>query len=551
MPVVNFHISRLNKFLSGVEYNKILEILPYIGLDIEGVDSDVIRIEYNPNRPDFASDYGIVRALRGLLEIETGIPKFRLSAKKEYAININESVQQVRPFIVAIVAKKGKLDEETIKQLIGMQEDLHNGIGRRRRKASIGIHNLDPIKFPVTYKTVNKDFSFVPLDQICSQQIKSILKSSGPGKEYGYILEKKDQYPIIIDSENKVLSLPPIINSNVTKVNVDTNNLFVEVTGINQKSAEDILAILAITLYDAGFQIQNVSINNFDGSVYAPKMEPYHIQVDPIFINRLLGLDFSINQIVKYLRKSRLNANEIAKKRVDCIVPRYRTDIIHAIDVVEEVAIGYGIYNLKPTISPSTASGQKNSLSIYIDIIRQTLIGLQMLEVVNHSIVGRKIQYELPGVNKPNKILAVDGPKSVQYEILRDTLIPSLLASLSRNVHEEYPQRLFEIGKIFQWTDIVKEYWSLGVVVAHNKADYTEVKSLMQALLKTSFGKAAFTQVITHPIFITGRCAGIVVDEKYVGIIGEITPLAIDNFKVRVPVAAFELNLSELLPINR
>jgi phenylalanyl-tRNA synthetase beta chain len=551
MPVVSFHMSRLNKFLSGVEFNKILEILPYIGLDIEGVDSDVIRIEYNPNRPDFASDYGIVRALRGLLEIETGIPKFRLSAKKEYAININESVQQVRPFIVAIVAKKGKLDEETIKQLIGMQEDLHNGIGRLRRKASIGIHNLDPIKFPVTYKTVNKDFSFVPLDQISSQQIKSILKSSGPGKEYGYILEKKDQYPIIIDSENKVLSLPPIINSNVTKVNVDTNNLFVEVTGINQKSAEDILAILAITLYDAGFQIQNVSINNFDGSIYAPKMEPYHIQVDPIFINRLLGLDFSINQIVKYLRKSRLNANEIAKKRVDCIVPRYRTDIIHAIDVVEEVAIGYGIYNLKPTISPSTASGQKNSLSIYINIIRQTLIGLQMLEVVNHSIVGRKIQYELPGVSKPNKILAVDGPKSVQYEILRDTLIPSLLASLSRNVHEEYPQRLFEIGKIFQWTDIVKEYWSLGVVVAHNKADYTEVKSLMQSLLKTSFGKAAFTQVITHPIFITGRCAGIVVDEKYVGIIGEITPLAIDNFKVRVPVAAFELNLSELLPINR
>jgi phenylalanyl-tRNA synthetase beta chain len=550
MPVVNFHISRLNKFLSGVEFNKILEILPYIGLDIEGVDSDVIRIEYNPNRPDFASDYGIVRALRGLLEIETGIPKFRLSAKKEYAININESVQQVRPFIVAIVAKKGKLDEETIKQLIGMQEDLHNGIGRLRRKASIGIHNLDPIKFPVTYKTVNKDFSFVPLDQISSQQIKSILKSSGPGKEYGYILEKKDQYPIIIDSENKVLSLPPIINSNVTKVNVDTNNLFVEVTGINQKSAEDILAILAITLYDAGFQIQNVSVNNFDGSVYTSKMEPYHIQVDPSFINRLLGLDFGINQIVKYLRKSRLNAKEIAKKRVDCIVPRYRTDIIHAIDIVEEVAIGYGIYNLKPTISPSTASGQKNSLSNYVDIIRQTLIGLQMLEVVNHSIVGRKIQYELPGVNKPNKILAVDGPKSVQYEILRDTLIPSLLASLSRNVHEEYPQRLFEIGKIFQWTDTVREYWSLGVVVAHNKADYTEVKSLMQALLKTSFGKDAFTKVITHPIFITGRCAGIVVDEKYVGIIGEITPLAIDNFKVRVPVAAFELNLSELLPIN-
>src|SRR5919204_1993044 len=165
MPVVNFSIKRLNKLLPGIDLKRVLETLPFIGLDIEGIDSEILRIEYNPNRPDFASDYGIVRALRGLLEIETGIPKFRLSAKSEYAININESVQQVRPFIVAIVAKKGKLDEETIKQLIVMQEDLHNGVGRRRRKASIGIHNLDVIRFPVTYKTISGDYSFTPLNE--------------------------------------------------------------------------------------------------------------------------------------------------------------------------------------------------------------------------------------------------------------------------------------------------------------------------------------------------------------------------------------------------
>src|SRR5690349_23844009 len=200
MPVVDLSVNRLNKFLPGIDVDKILQVLPYVGLDIEGKDSDNLRIEYNPNRPDFGSDYGIVRALRGLLEIETGIPKFNYDdAANDNVVKVDESIKSVRPFIAALVAKNGKMNDETIKQLIGMQEDLHNGIGRRRVKASIGIHNLDAIKFPIVYKTVNEDFSFVPLDLMSSQTIKLILKTSIPGKEYGYILEKTRKYPILVD----------------------------------------------------------------------------------------------------------------------------------------------------------------------------------------------------------------------------------------------------------------------------------------------------------------------------------------------------------------
>ena len=549
MPVVNLSVNRLNKFLPGIDVDKILQVLPYVGLDIEGKDNEILRIEYNPNRPDFGSDYGIVRALRGLLEIETGIPNFSYDrAGISYVINVDESTKSVRPFIAAIVAKNGKLDDETIKQLIGMQEDLHNGIGRRRVKASIGIHNLDAIKFPIVYKAVNEDFSFVPLDLMSSQTIKLILKTSIPGKEYGYILEKTRKYPILVDSQENVVSLPPIINGNGTKVNTCSKSLFVEVTGNNQKSVEDILAILAITLYDVGFEIQNVSTCNFNGSTYTAKMDPSHIDVDPHYINTMLGLNFGINQIVKYLEKSRLDAREInGEKKIRCSIPRYRIDILNAIDIVEEVAMGYGVYNLKPTVPSSNLTGEKSSLSKYIDIIRQTMVGLQMLEVLNSSLVSSKIQSELSGMNKSDKVLRVDATKSTEHELLRDALLPSLLKTLSHNVHEEYPQKLFEIGKIFNWTDTITESWSIGAVIAHNKADYTEIKSTMQGLLKISFGKNAVTTVATHPIFMNGRCANIYVEEECVGIIGEITPSAIDNFKVRVPVAAFELNLSQFL----
>ena len=549
MPVVNFTIKRLNKLLPGIDLNQVLELLPFIGLDIEGVDSEVLRIEYNPNRPDFASDYGIVRALRGLLEIETGLPKFKLNKEvNKYSVNVDNSVRGNRPYIVALIAKNGTLGNGTIMQLEGMKDDLQNGIGRGRTKASIGIHNMDAIEFPVRYSTVNEDFSFVPLEQTRSQTIKSILKTSNIGKDYGHILEGVKRYPLVIDSKDNVLAFPPIINGDITKVNANNTNLFIEVTGNNRKTVEDILAILAITLYDAGFELQNVTINNFDGDTYTPKMDVSYIDVDASYVNMLLGLESEVNEIIRYLKKSRLDAKETKQKKIiECCIPRYRIDILNYVDIAEEVAIGYGIYNLKPTIPLTALVGQKDLTSTRINIIRNTMVGLQILEIVNFSLVSKKIQYELPGIDQPDNLASVRATKSSEHEVLRDMLLPSLLKSLSRNVHEEYPQKLFEIGKTFEWSKNINEYWSLGAVVAHNTADYTEVKSIMHTLLKLSFGKSVTTKVATHPIFINGRCANIIVDEESVGIIGEITPFAIDNFKVRVPVAAFELNISKLL----
>jgi phenylalanyl-tRNA synthetase beta chain len=552
MPVVNFTIKRLNEFLPGIDLNQVLQVLPFIGLDIEGVDSEVLRIEYNPNRPDFSSDYGIVRALRGLLEIEIGLPQFKLNkAVDKCSVNVDNSVRHIRPYIVALVARNGSLGHGTFMQLAGMQDDLQNGLGRGRRKASIGIHNMDAIEFPVRYSTENEDFSFVSPER-SRQTIRSFVKTSNIGKDYSHVLEGPRRYPVVVDSEDKVLALPPIINDNITKVSAKNANLFIEITGINRRTVEDILAILAITLYDAGFELQNVAINNFDGNAYTPKMDASHISIDASYVNTLLGSEFEANEIVRYLKKTRLDANKTKNKNIiECCIPRYRIDILNYVDIVEEVAIGYGIYNFKPTIPLTALVGQNDLTSTYLDMIRDTMVGLQTMEILNFSLVSNKIQYELSGIKKPHNIASVKATKSSEHEVLRDMMLPSLLKSLSRNIHEEYPQKLFEIGKIFEWRENINEYWSLGVVVADNGADYTEVKSIMQTLLNLSFGKSVTTKVATHPIFINGRCANIIVDEESVGIIGEITPYAIDNFKVRVPVAAFELNISKLLQSKR
>ncbi|HEX2124578.1 MAG TPA: phenylalanine--tRNA ligase subunit beta, partial [Nitrososphaeraceae archaeon] len=357
---------------------------------------------------------------------------------------------------------------------------------------------------------------------------------------------------ILVDEDNNVLSFPPIINGNVTKVTPKTNNLFIEITANNEKTAEDILAILAVTFHDIGFEIHSVSIRNSGMMEFTPKMDTLSIDVDVSYINSILGLELTRKEIVLFLKKSRLDAYAADEDTdiITCVVPRYRTDILHAIDIVEEVAIGYGVYNLKPTMSAWNSVGQKNSLSIYFDIVRRTLAGLNMLEVVNFSLVNKNSQYELIGLKTPDNVLTVDATKSKDHEVLRASMIPSLLQSLSHNVHSQYPQKLFEIGKIFYRDNTIKEIWCLAAVIAHNDADFTEIKSIMQTFLKVAFDKDVFTQENANSFFIEGRSARVILDKKHnIGIIGEVTPLAIDNFKIRVPVSAFELNLSQLLGI--
>ena len=544
MPVVNITVDRLKKFFPGVKVDKALEMLPFVALDIEGIDNDVIRVEYNPNRPDFSSDYGIARALRGLLGIETGLPKFRITGKSGLVLKMDPAVKRIRPCIVALVARNGRLDDETIKQLIAMQEDLHNGVGRRRKKASIGIHNLDVIKFPVTYRAAGRDYSFEPLGESSSRSIDQILKGSETGRQYGHILEGFVRYPVIVDSAGTTLSLPPITNGKATKVDESCRNLFVEVTATDQKAAEDALAIIAVTLYDAGFEIRTVTVDS-GKKVEMPHMKPKMISLDVGYINNVLGLTLDAKQAIRCLQKSRLDAKAIGKKIV-CTVPRYRTDISHPVDIAEEVAIGYGIFNIEPAFPPSPTAGQKNWHSVYFAAMREALTGLGMLESLSFSLTSKAVQNDAFGVSGKD-VLSVDGSKSIEHEILRDSLIPSLLQSLSRNVHEEYPQRLFEIGKTFRKDSSIAESWNVSAVIAHADASYTEIRSAVQALIKSCFGKEVITKASSNPMFMECRCAEIVVDGTAIGTIGEVTPLALVNFKLRVPVAAFQIDLSSII----
>ncbi|MEM2191616.1 MAG: phenylalanine--tRNA ligase subunit beta, partial [Archaeoglobaceae archaeon] len=224
MPVITLNWNELER-LVGANRDVILKRLPMLGCDIERSDQETLAVEFFPNRPDLYSIEGVARALRGFLGIETGLKDYK-SRKGNWKIFVEKSVLAVRPRIVGCVVRNLKMSDEVIRSLMEVQEDLHWTIGRNRRRMAIGVHDLSRVNFPLKYTAVNSEFSFVPLDFAKEMSVAEILKEHPKGKEYAFILEGKNAYPMIIDSKNEAISFPPIINAEKTRVTEKTTDLF-------------------------------------------------------------------------------------------------------------------------------------------------------------------------------------------------------------------------------------------------------------------------------------------------------------------------------------
>lgn len=542
MPVVTLHFNRIQKILGKkISKDKIVSTLPFIGLDIEEETPDHINVEYSPNRPDYSTDYGISTGLQGLLGIKLGMQRLQIKVGKDL-MKTDSSVSKIRPYVTAIEAKNGALDDETIRQIITMQEDLHNGIGRRRKKASIGIHDLDKIKFPLYYKSVGKDHRFVPLDSDVEMTVTEILEKTETGIKYGRILQGH-KVPVIMDSTGKTISLPPITNAKFTEITNNTKNILVEVTATDKNSAEDALAVIANTLQTAGFKIYSVRISGTNNST--PTLKPRDLLLESEMVNKTLGLELSNSIIIKSLRKSRLDA-KLKGRKIVCTIPRYRTDIFGSMDLVEEVALGYGIQNLVPTIPESVSVGERNHVTKTLEAIRLLMNGFGYSEVMNFELIGKEILYEKTGRDH-SKMISVLDSKSQEHTLLRDILLPGLIDVLSRNIHESYPQQIFEIGTVYEKDLPLREGIHLSCVSAHKDANFTEIKSILQSLLKTGLNLECKTIQSKDSMFADGRIASVVVNGNHVGTVGEIDSKITENFKLRIPVAGFEIKLTGLI----
>lgn len=539
MPVLKIYFSRFER-MTGLSKDKILDRLPYLGLDIEGTDKESVRIEYNPNRPDFSTDYGIARAMKGLVGKEVGVKQYRAATGKAQVF-ADKSLAKVRPFIACAVARKLKLDDETIRQLISMQEDLHNGLGRKRRKVAIGLHDLVAITFPVHYSAKDASFAFTPLGSDEQMTVQEILLKTETGQAYGHILADTKAYPILYDSKGVVLSFPPIINGLKTKVETSTRDLFIDITSTDARLGKEALAIVCAALADAGAALETVTVSYGKKKTVTPELSPTKMKFDGELAESVTGLSLTKKEMKDALRRSRLDLDA----KGFAVIPSYRVDILHQVDLAEEVVIGYGLDKMTSSYPPSSDAGKFDPGVAFVEAMCLTMAEAGFNETINFDLVDGPSLYGNFG-RSPDSKLEVDNPRTAEHSLLRDSLLPSLMAVLGHNTKNEYPQLVFEAGKVFtRGGSGIIEATSIAALTAHSSSSFTEAKMYLEALVKKHFGEAADTRPGSHWAFAEGRCAEALIRGTSLGYLGEVKPSALAAFGLDMPVCGFELDLSK------
>jgi phenylalanyl-tRNA synthetase beta chain len=445
-----------------------------------------------------------------------------------------------------------ELSERSLLEIIEMQEDIHWGIGRNRRKVSIGLHDLDKVTPPFAYVAATGDKRFVPLDGEEEMSLIDVLVKHEKGRAYGHILAGASRYPLIVDAKKRVMSFPPIINSELTRVTDRTRNLFIDVTGTDLEAVKKGLNVLVTTLYDMGANIERVTVAYRNLTIKSPDLKPSQMKLRSHYARQLLGLDLTDDEVALALERSRLGVKKIRPGLFRVFIPAYRIDVMHEVDLVEDVLIGYGCYKLKPSLPATITTGTPHKSRLVANVIRQIMVGLGFTEVVNFTLTNEESHYIKLRLNV-GKALKIANPVSSEYSIIRESLLPGLMSNLAINKRESLPQRLFEVSNVVELdpkseTSSRRKLHVAGIVMDFN-ANFTQIKSYVEALLTNLGAKNWKIREGKHESFIPGRVGVIVFKGKSVGVMGEVHPEVINNFDLENPACAFEIDISRLLNV--
>jgi phenylalanyl-tRNA synthetase beta chain len=551
VPTITLDRQRFSSYVGrDLSVEEMAKWLPWLGTDTEEVGQDYVKIEYNPNRVDFCSYSGVARAFQGLMGWKTGMPNFKVK-QGNIALTVDKSVAEVRPYVVSAVVRGLNIDYEAIRELMEMQEALHWMIGRDRKKASIGVHNLDAVEPPFSYVTCAPDeIRFVPLDKTEEMTPREVLEKHEKGMAYKSEVDFASRYPLIVDRKGHVLSFPPIINGELTRVVEDTKNLFIDVTGTELNAISRSLNVLVTALADMGGAVETVRVEYSDHVLVTPDLTPQKMKLRVAYSNERLGLDFSEAQTIEALQKSRLEAKVIEKGVLDVKIPAYRTDILHEIDLVEEVAVGYGVFRLEPTKPASVTTGKPHKVSEVTSSVRQIMVGLGFTEALNF-VLTNEVDHYIKMRRKPEMLVTLANPVSTDYSIIRNDLLPSLMKNLAVSKHHVFPQRMFEVSDVITLDDNSETYTERRIhasaVSSHPTANFTEIKSILESLLMNLGFTDWSVKETDHPSFLQGRAATVSLDDMTLGVVGEIHPEVLNNFELENPTGAFEIDLQKII----
>ena len=534
MAIATFSRKRFEKEIGNLT-PELQEKISMFGTPFENANSQEVSIEVFPNRPDLFSFEGFKRSFLPYLG---KAKKNKYEAKKSnYIVEIDKSVEDIRPYTVCAVIKNLKFDDEKIKEVIDVQEKLHITIARNRKRAAIGIYPLEKIKFPIKYMAKQpNEIQFVPLESNVKMYGDEILEQLFTGRTYAHLLRGKKLFPIFIDVDNNILSMPPIINSNETgKITEKTKEVFIECSGFNIEILHKILNNLVCMFADMGGEIYEVKLK-YKKEITTPNLEEEKQKLSITNVNKLLGTNLKEAEIKKLLEKM----NYEYKNKI-VYVPPYRIDILHEVDLIEDIAIAYGYDNFTPEIPSIATIGKESNKEIIKRKIAELLLGLDTLEVSSYHLTNKDFLKKIG--NK--EIIEVESSKT-DYSVLRPSLLSSAIKILSENIDAEYPQRIFELGKTFSLeNNKIKEEEKLLVALSSIDSNFTKIKQILDYIERMLDIKFEVKESEENNL-ISGRAGKIVLAGKEIGILGEIHPSLLKSLRIKMPTSVLEISLEEI-----
>jgi phenylalanyl-tRNA synthetase beta chain len=638
MPVIGISVARLHQLLrADVDAATVERLLDEIGCDVEGVvqvrryasrhsdymielapgesvpltdpvcgftgataddvwqfegEETVVRLDLLPVRPDIFDAGGLARALRGYTGVETGLKEYA-AAPAIWRVEIDPRITDPafrRPYIQCAIVRNLPMGDEMLRAIMRLQENLHWALCRDRKFASIGAYDLSTLQSPVRYTLVDPaTFRFTPLFWGRREPVspRTMLAEHPKGVSYAHLVADLPLLPALLSANGNVLSLPPIINAEETKLTPGTRDVLIDVTGSNLPVVAKALSILATSLVELDptgqATLERVAMAYPDRTEETPALAVEQFCVDPRHAARLIGVELSREDCVTLLRKMRhgvedrmAGAEAGPTAPLQVTVAAYRNDIMHEVDLIEDIAIAYGYHRIPHTLVPTFTAGEMLPINKRSRIAAAALTGLGFTETTNLVLTSEHDHYEKLRREIADTRVQVQNPVSMDQSMLREQLYASLLETLSRNTDHALPQRIFEVGDVatFGWpiapvADPIPPHsgarpHDLRVIagaVCATRTGYAEGRSMLDALLREMNleGEYLPASVSVNPSALPGRAAlvmakgqayapqpGVAPSEPTANPIAEVFevhPEVLEMWKLGAPVVLFSLVL--------
>lgn len=573
MPTISVEQQLLASLLSnhGCEHD-IADIdhrLPLLGTDIDRCDEDVLDIEIFPNRPDLLSAETLSLAMRGFLHNQKTLPDEKL-ASSGISMAVDSDLKTVRPIILGAVVRGLKMNDDAemdsfIKQLMEHQEKLHFALGRGRRRASIGVHDLSTLNPPFAVKAVKRDNTFIPLGMDHEMTIDEILSSHPKGLDYAHLLEGMEKVPIIEDANGSVLSFPPIINGAHTTVQSSTRDLFIDVTGWDRRACESCLMLVALQAKERGGEIQTIRLTGCNGEEETlPNWAPVHHRVPARLVTTILGRDLSDEELSQsilrmggsFTGRSAATEEEIsdngsmqyAANGEDMLgfdMPRWRFDLLHPVDLVEDLAIGHGYEDLGTDVPKAPMNAIPRQDDHLRRRVRTSMQGMGFMQIQSLTLSNDHDQFDRMRWKPFNAITRITNPITHEHTMMRHFLLPGLLRLLATNRHHDLPQSVYELGTVVRDH---KNMDRLAFLTAERSGGFAAIRGRIQAFLRDIGAKGVAIEALPdhEGPWLAGRAAKVLIEGEWVGCFGEIDPTISQTFELLVPLNGAEFDVEAL-----